>query len=253
MADGGKEFKEVGLDLGEKSDEEDIGMMNKKENMSEEEGLSVGENGDCPQKTVMIHLGGMKELLESERANQRESEPISEEEVGTNLPGEEERSNSPTAPSEEKKSSPSWWNNGDWWSVWIGWVFFLLFCLLEIGFNSPMAIIEVETEETSVSSRGFYFKMPSLSSWQFNPLAAFDSNDLFLPLLGILMCLAMWFSLFCLSTPGWKYFPVGFSLVFFLTILAKLLATNVYLSKLKLGSSVFAIILGFFFVEIFSH
>ncbi len=108
----------------------------------------------------------------------------------------------------------------DWWAVWFG--FFLIF----------LAIV------------GIIDGVPKPAKWTTHPFDAFPSSTLF-------TIMVLWLGLTLLTTTGiraigqsiWP-FIVGFSVAFFLALLAKLTASHTTLKDLGLGYALWALALG---------
>ncbi|KAI9322681.1 hypothetical protein BX666DRAFT_2017199 [Dichotomocladium elegans] len=59
------------------------------------------------------------------------------------------------------------------------------------------------------------------------------------------MGLLLWLCMASVRAVGWQLYPIGYLVVFFVSLVSKMLASNVVLSKASLNSSIWAIIFGF--------
>ncbi|KAI8148241.1 hypothetical protein BJV82DRAFT_506623 [Fennellomyces sp. T-0311] len=59
------------------------------------------------------------------------------------------------------------------------------------------------------------------------------------------MGLLLWLTMAAVRAPNWQRYPLGYTIVFFVALISKMLASNVHLTKASLGASIWAIIFGF--------
>ncbi|KAI7895033.1 uncharacterized protein EV154DRAFT_496750 [Mucor mucedo] len=67
-----------------------------------------------------------------------------------------------------------------------------------------------------------------------------------------MMGLLLWLAMAATNSPNWRKFPLGYSVVFFIALISKMLASNVILHKGSIGDSIWAIILGCFLRNVLS-
>ncbi|KAI9020880.1 hypothetical protein CLU79DRAFT_703557 [Phycomyces nitens] len=58
------------------------------------------------------------------------------------------------------------------------------------------------------------------------------------------MGLIIWLAMASVNTKSWRLYPIGYLVVFFISLVSKMLASNVTLHKASIGDSIWAIILG---------
>ncbi|KAI9281100.1 hypothetical protein BY458DRAFT_499578 [Sporodiniella umbellata] len=118
-----------------------------------------------------------------------------------------------------------WWNSEEWWSCWIGLVFFgCISSAVKHGIPSPQFL-----------------------HWDRNPFMTFATPGNYgLLVIGVMMGAFLWLSMAATSTTNWKKFPLGYSVVFLVALISKILANNVTLHQASIGDSIWAIIFGCF-------
>lgn len=111
-----------------------------------------------------------------------------------------------------KKSWLFWWNSDEWWSCWIGLIFF--------GCIAPAV-------KQGIPS-------PEFLRWSRNPFSTFATQGNYaLPVICVAMGLLLWLSMAATKTVNWKMFPYGYSIVFLIALISKMLASNgkIYIKK----------------------
>ncbi|CAO3668627.1 hypothetical protein G6F70_007617 [Rhizopus microsporus] len=132
-----------------------------------------------------------------------------------------------TSTSEKKKldykSWLLWWNSEEWWPCWIGLIFFG--CITSaVKHNIPS---------------------PKFLPWEKNPFLTFATPGNYgLLVICVMMGVLLWLSMAATRARNWKKFPLGYSVVFIIALISKMLASNVTLHKASIGDSIWAIILG---------
>ncbi|CEP07338.1 hypothetical protein [Parasitella parasitica] len=122
-----------------------------------------------------------------------------------------------------KSSWLLWWNSEEWWSCWIGLIFF----------------------GSIASAVKHNIPQPQFLPWEHNPFHTFDTAGNFgLFVIFAVMGMLLWIAMAATGAPHWKRFPVGFVCVFMIALISKMLASNVVLKKGSVGDSIWAIILG---------
>ncbi|KAG2235496.1 hypothetical protein INT48_007894 [Thamnidium elegans] len=118
-----------------------------------------------------------------------------------------------------------WWNSEEWWSCWIGLIFF--------GCVASAVKHDIPS--------------PEFLRWSKNPFLTFAAiGNYALPVICVAMGLMLWVSMAATNAPNWKKFPYGYAVVFFIALVSKMLASNEILKKGSIGDSIWAIILGCF-------
>lgn len=104
-----------------------------------------------------------------------------------------------------KKSWLMWWNSEEWWSCWIGLIFFgCIASAVKNGIPSPQFL-----------------------PWDKNPFSTFAApGNLCLPVIFVTMGGLLWISMAAIRAPNWKKFPLGYIVVFFIALISKMLASN---------------------------
>lgn len=121
------------------------------------------------------------------------------------------------APSKSKKTKDSkksklfnkswllWWNSEEWWSCWIGLVFFG--CI--------------------VGAVNHGIPPPAFLLWTTNPFSTFASPANYsLIVIFFAMGLLLWLALGMTGVAHWKRFPMGYVVVFSVALISKILANN---------------------------
>ncbi|KAG1058161.1 hypothetical protein G6F43_000048 [Rhizopus delemar] len=123
------------------------------------------------------------------------------------------------------KSWLLWWNSEEWWSCWIGLIFFG--CITSaVKHNIPS---------------------PHFLSWEKNPFSTFAAPENYgLIVISVMMGTLLWLSMAFTNVNNWKRFPIGYTAIFFIALISKVLANNVTLHKASIGDSIWAIIFGCF-------
>ena len=104
-----------------------------------------------------------------------------------------------------KKSWLMWWNSEEWWSCWIGLIFF--------GCISSAVKHQIPS--------------PQFLPWEKNPFSTFASQGNYgLMVIFVTMGVLLWISMAATKAPNWRKFPFGFALVFFIALISKMLASN---------------------------
>lgn len=104
-----------------------------------------------------------------------------------------------------KKSWLLWWNSEEWWSCWIGLIFFG--CIASaVKHNIPS---------------------PQFLPWETNPFSTFAANGNY-GLIVICFCMGalLWLAMAATKAPNWRKFPAGYAVVFFIALISKMLASN---------------------------
>lgn len=104
-----------------------------------------------------------------------------------------------------KKSWLFWWNSEEWWSCWIGLIFFG--CIASaVKHNIPS---------------------PEFIPWEKNPFLTFASvGNYGLLVICVAMGLLLWLAMAATNAPNWRRFPLGYSAVFTIALISKMLASN---------------------------
>ncbi|KAG1468337.1 hypothetical protein G6F56_003886 [Rhizopus delemar] len=125
----------------------------------------------------------------------------------------------------KKKSWLLWWNSEEWWSCWIGLVFF--------------GCITSAVKHDIPSPKFLY--------WEKNPFSTFATPGNYgLLVISVMMGALLWLSMASTGTKNWKKFPLGYWTIFFVALISKILANNVTLHQASIGDSIWAIIFGCF-------
>ncbi|KAJ2957049.1 hypothetical protein NQZ79_g7184 [Umbelopsis isabellina] len=124
-----------------------------------------------------------------------------------------------------------WWNSEEWWACWIGFVFFGIVCGC-VHHNIPQ---------------------PEFLPWRTNPFGTFATQGnygllVMFPAMGFML----WLALTSIQAKNWSRFPLGFTLVFCIALISKMLASNVVIKSASLGDSIWAIIFGAVLRNLFS-
>jgi hypothetical protein len=98
-----------------------------------------------------------------------------------------------------------WWNSEEWWACWIGFVFFGIVCGC-VHHSIPQ---------------------PEFLPWRTNPFSTFATQGnygmlVMFPAMGVML----WLALTSIQAKNWSRFPLGFTLVFFIALISKMLASN---------------------------
>ncbi|KAL9558956.1 hypothetical protein MBANPS3_000657 [Mucor bainieri] len=130
-----------------------------------------------------------------------------------------------------KSSWLMWWNSEEWWSCWIGLIFFG--CIASaVKHNIPQ---------------------PEFLPWETNPFHTFGTTGNFgLFVIFAVMGILLWIAMAATRAPNYMRFPIGFVCVFMIALVSKMLASNVVLKKGSVGDSIWAIILGCFIRNVMS-
>lgn len=104
-----------------------------------------------------------------------------------------------------KKSWLFWWNSEEWWSCWIGLIFFG--CIASaVKHNIPS---------------------PEFIPWDKNPFSTFaTAGNYGLLVICVAMGLLLWLAMAATNAPNWRKFPLGYSAVFIIALISKMLASN---------------------------
>ena len=98
-----------------------------------------------------------------------------------------------------------WWNTEDWWSVWIGLIFFG--CI--------------------VGAVNHGIPQPEFLKWEHNPFSTFaTAGNYGLIVISVAMGLLLWLAMAAVRAPNWKQYPFGYIIVFFVALISKMLASN---------------------------
>jgi hypothetical protein len=98
-----------------------------------------------------------------------------------------------------------WWNSEEWWSCWIGLIFF--------GCIASAVKHDIPS--------------PHFLPWEENPFSTFaDISNLGLIVTFFVMGILLWISMAATKAPNWRKFPFGFTAVFFVALISKMLASN---------------------------
>lgn len=98
-----------------------------------------------------------------------------------------------------------WWNSEDWWSCWIGLIFF----------GCITAAVKQD------------IPIPEFLVWEKNPFSTFnDVANFGLFVICVMMGLLLWLALASTNAPNWRRYPIGFLCVFFIALISKMLASN---------------------------
>ncbi|KAG0001776.1 hypothetical protein BGZ79_004163 [Entomortierella chlamydospora] len=115
------------------------------------------------------------------------------------------------------------WNHEDWWPCWIG---LFLFGLVSVAVHNNIPAAK-------------------FAPWTVNP---FDSlhgtNNLDLLVLFPLQGLLIWLALWALQAKNWNQFYKGFLVIYSLSFLSKMLASQRNIKSASLGDSIWAILFG---------
>lgn len=104
-----------------------------------------------------------------------------------------------------KKSWLLWWNSEEWWSCWIGLIFF--------GCIASAVKHDIPS--------------PEFIPWEKNPFSTFGTvGNYGLLVICVAMGLLLWLAMAATNAPNWKKFPLGYSVVFFIALISKMLASN---------------------------
>lgn len=122
---------------------------------------------------------------------------------------------------EEVQQPLIWFRALEWQPCWIG---LLGFFFVDMCVNLDLSI------------SGF-------SAWEHNPRDAF-ANQAILPLVVVWLFVSLWTALYVSRTESWKGFPLGFLVVFTVSMIAKFLSAQSGLKQASLGDSVWAILFG---------
>lgn len=103
------------------------------------------------------------------------------------------------------KSWLMWWNSEEWWSCWIGLIFFgCITAAVKQGIPTPEFLV-----------------------WEKNPFSTFYViGNLGLLVICVMMGLLLWLALASTNAPNWKRYPIGFTCVFYIALISKMLASN---------------------------
>lgn len=103
------------------------------------------------------------------------------------------------------KSWLLWWNSEEWWSCWIGLIFFG--CITSaVKHNIPS---------------------PHFLSWEKNPFSTFAAPENYgLIVISVMMGTLLWLSMAFTNVNNWKRFPIGYTAIFFVALISKVLANN---------------------------
>jgi hypothetical protein len=103
------------------------------------------------------------------------------------------------------KSWLLWWNSEEWWSCWIGLIFFG--CITSaVKHNIPS---------------------PHFLSWEKNPFSTFSAPENYgLIVISVMMGTLLWLSMAFTNVNNWKRFPIGYTAIFFVALISKVLANN---------------------------
>jgi hypothetical protein len=104
-----------------------------------------------------------------------------------------------------KKSWLLWWNSEEWWSCWIGLIFFG--CIASaVKDNIPS---------------------PQFLPWEKNPFSTFAAVGNY-GLIVICVCMGalLWLAMAATKAPNWRKFPLGYAFVFTVALISKMLASN---------------------------
>lgn len=98
-----------------------------------------------------------------------------------------------------------WWNSEEWWSCWIGLIFFG--CIASaVKHNIPQ---------------------PEFLPWETNPFHTFGTTGNFgLFVIFAVMGILLWIAMAATRAPNYKRFPIGFVCVFMIALVSKMLASN---------------------------
>lgn len=98
-----------------------------------------------------------------------------------------------------------WWNSEEWWSCWIGLIFFG--CIASaVKHNIPQ---------------------PEFLPWEKNPFHTFSTTGNFgLFVIFAVMGTLLWIAMAATKAPNYKRFPIGFVCVFIIALISKMLASN---------------------------
>lgn len=104
-----------------------------------------------------------------------------------------------------KSSWLMWWNSEEWWSCWIGLIFFG--CIASaVKHNIPQ---------------------PEFLPWEKNPFHTFSTTGNFgLFVIFAVMSILLWIAMAATKAPNYKRFPIGFVCVFMIALISKMLASN---------------------------
>lgn len=98
-----------------------------------------------------------------------------------------------------------WWNTEEWWSCWIGLIFFG--CV--------------------VSAVHHGIPEPTFLTWTHNPFLTFATTGNYcLIVLFFAMGILLWICMGTIQATGWRQFPLGYLVVFFIALVSKILASN---------------------------
>jgi hypothetical protein len=98
-----------------------------------------------------------------------------------------------------------WWNSEEWWSCWIGLIFFG--CI------------------TSAVQHGI--PSPEFLPWENNPFHTFGATGNYgLIVIFFAMGLLLWLTMAAIKAPNWRKFPMGYLCVFTIALISKMLASN---------------------------
>ena len=111
-----------------------------------------------------------------------------------------------------KSSWLMWWNSEEWWSCWIGLIFFG--CIASaVKHNIPQ---------------------PEFLPWEKNPFHTFGTTGNYgLFVIFAIMGILLWIAMAAIKAPNWKRFPIGFVCVFTIALVSKMLASNGMFDQIK--------------------
>lgn len=103
------------------------------------------------------------------------------------------------------KSWLMWWNSEEWWSSWIGLIFF--------GCITSAVKHDIPS--------------PEFLPWENNPFHTFGATGNYgLIVIFFAMGLMLWLSMAAIKAPNWRKFPMGYLCVFTIALISKMLASN---------------------------
>lgn len=103
------------------------------------------------------------------------------------------------------KSWLLWWNTEEWWSCWIGLIFFG--CV--------------------TAAVNHHIPQPEFLTWSHNPFMTFASPGNYgLLVIFVAMGLLLWLCMASIRANGWRRYPLGYLVVFLVALVSKMLASN---------------------------
>jgi uncharacterized membrane protein YadS len=200
--------------------------------------LPRGKGHNIPNARYYGKLSPRKDISTTKDDSYQDEEKMDESKYNTLILINEEPKYSKVKVSHRLAKSIVWIRDSeflksdDWWSVYIG---FLIFALIV-----PLIL-------------KLHMTMPIFTGWKDNPLMSFDGNTIMKLLVFQYVTVALLgFGFKCMGKSGVNAgFVTGFSFVFWLAVLAKIVGQNIMLKRGGLGDSVWAILIGAFITNTF--